>query len=186
MRNLLNEIRWHGRAGQGVITVSRLLAYAALMEGKYVQAFPEFGPERIGAPIRGFTRISDKPIEIHSQVYTPDTVVVLDSTVMKTVNVTDGLTNGGKIIINSRKESMEMKNELGLRNASVYTVDGTRIALDVLGRPVANTAMLGALLKVSPLTSLDTLIRAMLERFPGPLGEKNERVMRIAYEEVKG
>jgi pyruvate ferredoxin oxidoreductase gamma subunit len=157
-----------------------------MMEGKYVQAFPEFGPERIGAPIRGFTRISDKPIEIHSQVYTPDIVVVLDSTVIKTVNVTDGLTNGGKIIINSRKESMEMKNELGLRNASVYTVDGTRIALDVLGKPVANTAMLGALLKVSPLTSLDNLIRAMLERFPGPLGEKNERAMRIAYEEVKG
>ena len=156
------------------------------MEGKYVQAFPEFGPERIGAPIRGFTRISDKPIEIHSQVYAPDTVVVLDPTIMKTVNVTDGLTDGGKIIINSKKEPIELKNELGLRNASVYTVDGTRIALDVLGRPVANTAMLGALMKVSPLTSLDTLIKAMLERFPGPLGTKNERVMRIAYEEVKG
>jgi len=156
------------------------------MEGKHVQAFPEFGPERIGAPIRGFTRISDVPIEIHSQVYTPDTVVVLDSTILKTVNVTDGLINGGKIVVNSKKEPAEMKNELGLTNASVYTVDGTGIALEILGRPVANTAMLGALLKVSPLTSLDTLIKAMLERFPGPLGAKNEKVMRMAYEEVKG
>jgi len=156
------------------------------MEGKHVQAFPEFGPERLGAPIRGFTRISDEPIEIHSQVYAPDTVVVLDSTLLRTVDVAEGLIHGGKIIINSRKEPVEMKNELGLKNASVYTVDGTRIALDVLGRPVANTAMLGALLKVSPLTSLDNLIRAMLERFPGALGAKNEKVMRIAYEEVKG
>jgi len=169
-----------------VITVGRLLAYAALKEGKHVQAFPEFGPERIGAPIRGFTRISDKPIEIHSQIYTPDIVVVLDSTILKTDNVTDGLTDGGKIILNSRKGPPEMKNELGLKNASVYTVDGIRIALDILGRPVANTAMLGALLKVSPLTSLNGLIKAMLERFPGPLGAKNEKVMRIAYEEVKG
>lgn len=169
-----------------MITVSRLLAYAALMEGKHVQAFPEFGPERIGAPIRGFTRISDEPIEIHSQVYTPDTVVVLDSTILKTVSVTDGLTSGGKIIINSKKEPADMKNELGLKSARVYTVDGTRIALDILGRPVANTAMLGALLKVSPLTSLDNLVKAMLERFPGPLGAKNEKVMRTAHEEVKG
>jgi len=169
-----------------VITVSRLLAYAALMEGKYVQAFPEFGPERLGAPIRGFTRISDKPIEIHSQVYTPDTVVVLDGTLLKTVDVVEGLVHGGKIVINTRKEPLEIKNELGLKKASVYTVNGTKIALDILGRPVANTAMLGALLKVSPLTSLDSLIKAMLERFPGPLGTKNEKVMRIAYEEVKG
>ena len=125
----MNEIRWHGRAGQGIITISRLLGYAALLEGKYAQAFPQFGPERIGAPITGFTRISDEPIEIHSAIYNPDVVIVLDDTVPKIVNVTNGLKKMENFYINSTKNPKDLKKELGLENVKCYSVDATRYLL---------------------------------------------------------
>lgn len=179
------EIRWHGRAGQGIITVSRLLGYAALLEGKYAQAFPQFGPERIGAPIVGFTRISDEPIEVHSAVYDPDVVIILDDTVPRIVNVTEGLKQGGKLLINSAKSPEDLKNGLGLKEVKCCSVDATRISLDILGSGRAfNTAMLGALIKTEPLVSVDTLSRALMERFRKDIAEKNIEVLLKAYKEV--
>jgi len=182
---MLVEIRWHGRGGQGIVSVSRLLAEAALMDKKYVQAFPEFGPERSGAPVRGFTRISDEPITIHSQIYNPNIVVVVDPTLLGN-NVTAGLAKDGTIVANTEQTPDELGKTLLARNAHVYAINARRIALDVLGRPIYNTAMLGALLKVAPLTSFESVSKVVRARFPGALGEKNVEVMKRAHEEVRG
>ncbi|KYH40211.1 MAG: pyruvate synthase [Candidatus Bathyarchaeota archaeon B26-2] len=183
---MLVEVRWHGRGGQGIVTVSRLLAQAALIDGKYVQAFPEFGPERAGAPVTGFTRISDEPISIHSRIYNPEIIVLVDPTLLGKVNIVEGLVEGGTIVANTEMGPSEIKEELNVDNAKVYTVDATRIALDILGRPIYNTAMLGALLKVAPLASMDSMVKVVMDRFPGTVGEKNVAVIKGAYEEVKG
>jgi len=182
---MLVEIRWHGRGGQGIVSVSRLLAEAALMDKKYVQSFPEFGPERSGAPVRGFTRISDQPISIHSQIYNPNIVVVVDPTLINN-NVTSGLVKDGIILANTELTSEELRKKLSTRDAHVYAVDARRIALDVLGRPIYNTAMLGALLKTAPLTSFESVAKIVRARFPGTLGEKNVEAVKRAYEEVAG
>jgi pyruvate ferredoxin oxidoreductase gamma subunit len=180
------EIRWHGRAGQGIITVSRLLAYAGLLEKKHVQAFPEFGPERIGAPMTGFTRISDTPIEVHSRIYEPNVVVVLDSTLLKIVKVTDGLKRDGTLLINSAKSSEEIKKELGLASEHCYTIDATKISLDIFGSGKAfNTSMLGALIRAVPAVSTESLTKAMRERFSAELIDKNLQVMERGMKEVK-
>jgi len=181
---LFQEVRWHGRGGQGVVTVSRLLASAALLEGKRVQAFPEFGPERTGAPVLGFTRISDGPIDLHSQVYEPDVVVVLDPTLLKAIDVTVGLKDGGKVVVNTDLNPMEMRDRLK-KGARVYTVNATRIALDVIGRPIFNTAMLGAMVKATNLVSLDSALKVIRERFAGKVGETNVAAVRRAFEEVR-
>ncbi len=183
---MLVEVRWHGRGGQGIVTVSRLLAQAALLDGKYVQAFPEFGPERAGAPVTGFTRISDEPISIHSRIYNPNVVVLVDPTLLGKVDVTQGLVKGGTIVANTEKEPQALKEDLKVEDIKVYTVNAARIALDILGRPIYNTAMLGALLKVIPLASMNSMIKVVKERFPGTIGEKNVAVIKRAYKEVKG
>ena len=183
---MLTEVRWHGRGGQGIVTVSRLLAYAALLDGKYAQAFPEFGPERRGAPVTGYTRISDEPIVIHSQIYNPHVVVVVDPTLIGNIDVARGLIPGGLIVAHSERSPEEIKKSLGITNAKVYTVNAMRIALDILGRPIYNTAMLGALLKAIPLVSMDSMTKVILERFPGAVGEKNVAVIKRAYEEAVG
>jgi len=180
---MLVEIRWHGRGGQGIVSVSRLLAEAALIDKKYVQSFPEFGPERSGAPVRGFTRISDQPISIHSQIYNPNIVVVVDPTLLNK-NVTSGIAKGGIIVANTDLTSEELNKKLSTHDAHVYAVNARRIALDVLGRPIYNTAMLGALIKVTPLTSFESVAKVVRARFPGTLGEKNVEAMKRAYEEV--
>jgi 2-oxoacid:acceptor oxidoreductase gamma subunit (pyruvate/2-ketoisovalerate family) len=182
---LLHEVRWHGRAGQGVITSSRLLAQAALLEGKHVQAFPEFGPERLGAPISGFTRISDEVIDTRSQIYNPGFVVVLDPSLLATVNVTRGLLENGKIILNSPKRSSEMASKLSLGEGRVRTIDATHLAMEIAGRPIVNTAMLGALAKVAPLVALGSIEKALKDRFAGSLGEKNVELIRRVYEMVE-
>jgi len=182
---MLTEIRWHGRGGQGIVSVSRLLADAALSEKKHVQSFPEFGPERSGAPVRGFTRISDQPISIHSQIYNPNIVVVVDPTLLST-NVTSGLAENGTIVVNSERTPDELKKTLSVQDARVCSVNARRIALDVLGRPIYNTAMLGALIKVEPLTSFESVAKVVRARFPGTLGEKNVEAMKRAFEEVAG
>jgi len=166
--------------------VSRLLGYAALLDGKYVQAFPEFGPERRGAPVTGYTRISDEPISIHSHIYNPNVVVIVDPTLLGAINVTAGLVEKGTIIANTEKSPKELKESLNADKARVYTVNAMRIALDVLGRPIYNTAMLGALVKAAPLVKLDSLNKVVLERFPGTVGEKNVAVIKRAYEEAEG
>ncbi|HHN81247.1 MAG TPA: pyruvate synthase [Methanomicrobia archaeon] len=181
------EIRWHGRGGQGVVTASELFAEAALLEGNYIQAFPEFGPERMGAPIKAFTRISESPITIHSQVYTPQIVVVLDPTLLGQVPVTEGLSDDGIVVVNSHKSVDEVKRILGF-NGTVYSLDATKIAMDHIGRPVANTACAGALVKISELIKLDNLITVTQEKFREKLSEKaviaNVETIKAAYEEV--
>ena len=183
---MLIEVRWHGRGGQGIVTVSRLLAHAALLDGKYVQAFPEFGPERRGAPVTGYTRISDEPISIHSHIYNPNIVVIVDPTLIGKIDVTKGLVENGTIVANTEKSPQELKRSLNVEKAKVYTVNAIRIALDVLGRPIYNTAMLGALIKAAPLVALESLSKAITERFPGAIGEKNVAVIKRAYEEAEG
>lgn len=179
---MLHEVRWHGRAGQGVITSSRLLAQAALLEGKHVQAFPEFGPERLGAPISGFTRISDEVIDTRSQIYNPEFVVVLDSSLLGVVNVTRGLLENGRVILNSPKRAAEIASRLSLAESQVRTIDATRLSMEIAGRPIVNTAMLGALARVAPLASLSSMESAIKERFAGSLAEKNIELMRRVHE----
>ena len=184
---MLQEIRWHGRAGQGVITVSRLLAQAAILEGKYAQAFPEFGPERIGAPISGYTRIDTEPIDIHSRIYEPDIVVVLDPTLLEIVNITEGLKKTGKLILNMKKSPQEASHLLKVKDVRTYTLDATRICLDVLGNTRAlNTIMLGALVKATGLVSIESVMKSMEERFAGPLLEKNIELIKKSQAEAAG
>ncbi len=183
----LIEIRWHGRGGQGVVTASELFAEAAMQDGNYIQAFPEFGPERMGAPIKAFTRISEAPITIHSQVYTPNIVVVLDPTLLGVVDVTQGLSDEGIIIVNSPAGVDEVNKILNYKGR-LYVLDATKIALETIGRPVANTACAGALVKVSGLISMENMLEATREKFKEKLSEKavnaNLDTIKIAYEEV--
>ena len=186
---LLNiEIRWHGRGGQGVWTASNILAEAAIREGKHAQSFPTFGPERMGAPIMAFTRISDDVIEVHSGIYEPDVVVVLDPTLLGTINVLEGLKKDGVLILNYKSTDIEELSRLmgaKLRNYKTYVVSATEIAIKILGRGITNTAMLGALVKVIPLVNLDTIFEVVKERFRAPIAEKNIEVIKAAYEETK-
>jgi len=185
VEQMLIEIRWHGRGGQGIVSVSRLIADAALLEKKHVQSFPEFGPERSGAPVLGFTRISEEPISVHSQIYNPNIVVVVDPTLLG-ANVTSGLAMKGTIVANTERAPDELRRILSVDDALVYSVNARRIALDVLGRPIYNTAMLGALIKVMPIASFESTAKVVRARFPGTLGEKNVQAMKRAFEEVVG
>ncbi len=155
----VTEIRWHGRGGQGVVTASQLMAEAALKEGKYFQSFPEYGPERMGAPIRAFTRLSGSPISQHCQITEPDVVVVLDSTLLGTVDVTDGLKNGGVLVVNTSLSPAEVRAKLNHNQGKVYAVDASRIALDVVGRNIPNTPMLGALLRATGVMDKESMMR---------------------------
>jgi len=182
----LVEIRWHGRGGQGAWTASNILAMAAIEEGKYTQSFPAFGPERMGAPILAFTRISDEPIEIHSMIYNPDVVVVLDPTLLGGKEITLGLKEGGKIVLNWSEKPDKLYDVLGVKKGyyRVYCVPATEIAVEILGRGITNTAMIGALIKAEPLVKLETLQEVIKKRFPGALGEKNVQVVKKAYEKT--
>jgi 2-oxoacid:acceptor oxidoreductase gamma subunit (pyruvate/2-ketoisovalerate family) len=179
------EIRWHGRGGQGAWTASELLARAAIYEGKYVQSFPEFGPERMGAPVAAFTRISDEPIKIHCAVYNPDVVAVLDSTLLKTVPVAEGLSEEGIIIVNSKESQAEVRKMLKTDRGKVWTVSATEIAIKILGMPITNTAMLGAVARVTGIVRLGSIEKIVKERFRKDVAEKNFAVVKEAYEEAK-
>ncbi len=178
------EVRIHGRGGQGAVTAAEILAIAAKEDGKYSQAFPFFGVERRGAPVQAFARISDHFIRVRCQIYEPDHVVVLDPSLVGTVNVVKGLKNDGIVVVNAREEEMNhLSGELG--DYDVYYVDATSIALDELGVPIVNTAMVGAYVKVTGTVSLDAVKDAIRMRFPGEIGEKNVSAAERAYEEVK-
>jgi len=179
------EFRWHGRGGQGAWTASELLARTAIYEGKYIQSFPEFGPERMGAPVTAFTRISTEPIRIHCAVYEPDVVAVLDSTLLKTVSVTSGLDKNGIIIINSADEPAKVKKALKLEKGNVWTIPATEIALKILGMPITNTAMLGAVARATSIVSLESIEKIVKERFRLDIAEKNFAVIKEAYQEAK-
>ena len=183
LRDRLIEVRFHGRGGQGAWTASLLLAQAGLKEEKYIQSFPSFGPERAGAPITAYTRISDKPIYIHSGVYEPDVVVVLDPTLLGP-DVISGIKSETKLVINTELTPDNVKNSLGLKAAEIWVVDATGLALTVLGRPITNTAMLGAFVKATELVKLDSLLEVTNERFAGRIGELNKEVIKAAYKEA--
>jgi pyruvate ferredoxin oxidoreductase gamma subunit len=185
MAVMLQEVRWHGRGGQGAWTASELLAKAAIHEGKYIQSFPEFGPERMGAPMRAFTRISDKPINMHCSIYNPQVAVVLDPTLLNTVPVAEGLTEDGLLIVNTQESPAEIREKLGLTEQTVWTVAATDIAVRILGRPITNTAMLGAVARAAEIVDLKSLEKVVKERFPAKIAEKNVEVVKVAYKEAK-
>jgi len=177
------EVRWHGRGGQGAVTAATILAKAAISEGKWAQAFPAFGPERRGAPLQAFTRISDSPITIRSEVYQPDIIVVLDPTLPKTVDVKSGLKAEGVAVFNSVKKPADVKNELKI-GGKVATVNATKIAIETLGKPITNTAILGAFVKAVNIVKIDSIIDATKEIFSGDAGTKNANAIKRAYEET--
>jgi len=177
----LVEIRWHGRGGQGAVTSAELLAQAAINEGKYAQAFPAFGAERRGAPVMAFVRIdSRQPIRIRAEVTEPDIVMVLDPGLLRVVNVTSGLKEDGVLVVNTPKGPDGIKLEAGVK-WSVATVDATKIARELLGIPIVNTAMIGALLRANEVVKLESLVEPLKERF-GRLAERNINAMQKAYE----
>jgi 2-oxoacid:acceptor oxidoreductase gamma subunit (pyruvate/2-ketoisovalerate family) len=180
------EFRWHGRGGQGAWTASELLARTALDEGKCIQSFPEFGPERMGAPVTAFTRISDEPIRLHCAIYDPDVVVVLDDTLLKSVPVTAGLNRDDNVlIINSTEPPAALKENLKVTKGKVWTVPATEIALKILGVPITNTALLGSVAKATEIVSLDGIAKTLKRRFRPDLAEKNFAVVKEAYMEAK-
>lgn len=170
------EIRFHGRGGQGSVTAAEILAKAAFKDGKYVQAFPFFGVERRGAPVMAFTRIDDKPIDIRYKVYNPDYVLVLDDTLMSVVDVFSGVKENSEVIINIADEFSENVD------VPVHSIDATGIALDMLGRNIVNTIILGYFAKKTDVVSIDSLIEVIKETFPGKVGELNAEATRKAYD----
>jgi 2-oxoacid:acceptor oxidoreductase gamma subunit (pyruvate/2-ketoisovalerate family) len=181
---VLKEIRIHGRGGQGSVTAAEVLARAAFIEGKWVQAFPYFGAERRGAPVKAFARISSEPLLVHSQVYKPDHVIVLDPFIYKVVDVSEGLKKDGIIVLNTTKSP----KEIGLEARHAATVDATGIALElnllVAGLPIVNTSILGAFAKATEEVKLSSVLRAVKETWSGSAGEKNAKAAELAYERL--
>lgn len=190
MDNLI-EIRWHGRGGQGAKTASLLLADAAFNTGKYIQGFPEYGPERMGAPITAYNRISNTPITIHSNIYEPDYVVVVDDTLLESVPVTAGLKETGAIVINTTKSPEYLKSVLNGYKGAIYTIDARKVSMETLGKYFPNTAMLAAIVKVSGIMSDDELLEDMKGSFKHKFAKKpeviegNMKALEMALNEVK-
>ena len=173
MQDLI-EIRWHGRGGQGAKTASLLLADAAFNTGKYIQGFPEYGPERMGAPITAYNSISNKPITIHSNIYEPDYVVVVDDTLLETVDVTAGLKSTGAIVINTTKSPECLKSKLNGFDGDIYTIDARKVSMETLGRYFPNTPMLAAIVKVSKIMDEQDFINDMRGSFKHKFAKKPE------------
>ena len=189
MDNMI-EIRWHGRGGQGAKTASLLLADAAFNTGKYIQGFPEYGPERMGAPITAYNRISDNPITIHSNIYEPDYVVVVDDTLLEAVDVTAGLKESGAIIINSTKSADVLKEHLKGYKGSIYTINARKVSEEALGKYFPNTPMLAAIVQVSGIMSDEALLKDMEGSFKHKFAKKpevidgNMKALELALNEV--
>lgn len=189
MNNLI-EIRWHGRGGQGAKTASLLLADAAFNTGKYIQGFPEYGPERMGAPITAYNRISNTPIRIHSNIYEPDYVVVVDDSLLEAVDVTAGLKPDGAIVINTTKSGNELKPLLNGYIGDVYTIDARKISLETLGKYFPNTPMLAAIVKVSGVIEEEDFLADMEGSFKHKFAKKpevidgNMKALEMALKEV--
>lgn len=174
MSNLV-EIRWHGRGGQGAKTASLLLAEVAFNTGKFIQGFPEYGPERMGAPITAYNRISDEPLSIHSNIYEPDYVVVVDETLVKSVPVAAGLKSNGAIIVNTSKTPEEIKKEMNF-DGKVYTIDARKISEETLGSYFPNTPMLAAVVKVSNVVSVQVFLDNIESSFKHKFANKPQVV----------
>ena len=194
------EIRWHGRAQQGIVTAAKVLAEAALSSGKYVQAFPEFGPERMGAPVRAFNRISSEPIRLHGQVTNPGIVLIVDPTLIgmslsggmeSSGGVTDGTPDDAIFIINTPKSPDEMRKKLSLgSHAKIFTIDASKISIECIGRHIPNTPMLGAMAKATGVVSVDALTHDFKENYAKKYSPKviegNLKAIRQGFEEVRG
>jgi pyruvate ferredoxin oxidoreductase gamma subunit len=181
----VQEIRFHGRAGQGILTASRLFAQAAITDAKYAQAFPDFGPERLGSPVAAFARIDDQPIEIRSQVYTPNAVAVFEGSLLETVPITRGMVPGGFLVVNSTDKMLaKLKGISEEAKVAPYAIDASKIATDLIGAPTVSTIMLGALAGVSGFVSVDSLESVVRQRFHGEMGETNARMVRSGFKEV--
>jgi len=189
MSNLI-EIRWHGRGGQGAKTASLLLADAAFNTGKYIQGFPEYGPERMGAPITAYNRISDNPITIHSNIYEPNYVVVVDDTLLEAVDVTAGLKEDGAIIINTTKDAEYLRSVIGGYKGSIYKIDAKDISIKTLGKYFPNTPMLAAVVKVSGIMTDEEFLNDMTGSFKHKFAKKpeviegNMKALELALQEV--
>ena len=185
------EIRWHGRGGQGAKTACLLLADVAFSSGKHVQGFPDYGPERMGAPITAYNRITDEHCKVHSNIYTPDYVVVVDETLLKSVDVTSGLKESGALIINSRKSPEEIRRLTGGYKGKICVVDAEKISMETLGKNFPNTPMLAAVVKVSNVIDSERFIKDMKESFQHKFAHKenliegNMKALTKAMEEVK-
>jgi len=184
------EIRWHGRGGQGAKTAALLFGEAAMSLGKYIQAFPEYGPERMGAPVASFNRISDEPITLHCGITNPSIVLVLDPTLMDSVDVAAGLPEDGKLIINTSLSPKEIRKKLAFKGGKVYTVDASKISKETIGREIPNTPMLGALIKVSAFLKIEEVIKDLELKLKKKFSSKLEIVagnlsaVKRAYQEV--
>ena len=190
MSNMI-EIRWHGRGGQGAKTASLLLADAAFNTGKYIQGFPEYGPERMGAPITAYNRISSSPIRIHSNIYEPDYVVVVDDTLLDSVDVTAGLKEDGAIVINTTKNGEDLKKLLKGYKGKIYTIDARKVSMETLGKYFPNTPMLAAIVKVSGIMNEEEFVKDMEGSFKHKFAKKpevidgNMKAVKMALNEVK-
>ncbi|MEW5745888.1 MAG: 2-oxoacid:acceptor oxidoreductase family protein [Nitrospirota bacterium] len=184
------EIRWHGRGGQGTVTAAKVFADACLSGGRYVQAFPEYGPERSGAPLRAYNRVSSKELRMHCPVLKPNIVAVVDATLLDAINVADGAPDDAAFIINTAKDPKEIREKLKAKpSQKVFTVDATKIAIESFGRPMPNSPMVGTLAKVSGLVSLENILEDVKKSFGKKFSQKiidgNLEATRRGYEEVK-
>lgn len=186
------EIRWHGRGGQGAKTAALLFGDAAMSLGKFIQAFPEYGPERMGAPVASFNRISESPISVHYGITEPDIVLVLDPSLVGKVDVTLGLKDDGKIIVNTSEAPSKVRQNLNLKGRKIFTVDASKISTETIGKDIPNTPMLGALIKASALLDFDLMLTDLKKKLQKKFASKPEVVegnlnaIKRAYEEVKG
>ena len=189
--NDMIEIRWHGRGGQGAKTASLLLADAAFNTGRYIQGFPEYGPERMGAPITAYNRISTSPITIHSNIYEPDYVVVVDDTLLESVDVTAGLKETGAIVINTTKDAEYLRNVLKGYKGEIYKIDARKISIEALGKYFPNTPMLAAIVKVSKVMTDEEFLNDMQGSFKHKFAKKTEviegnmKALEMALKEVE-
>jgi pyruvate ferredoxin oxidoreductase gamma subunit len=185
----LTEIRWHGRGGQGAVTAAKMVAELALGEGKFFQAFPEYGPERSGAPIVAFTRVSDAPIQVYSGVEHPQIVVVLDSSLLAIVDVTRGAPDDAIVLVNSERSPAQLRKDYGFQGHQLYTIAATRIAVETIKRPIPNTPMVGALTRITGLFDIDDVVAFLREdfgkKFPPKVVEGNIAAITRSYEEVQ-
>ena len=190
MKDLI-EIRWHGRGGQGAKTASLLLADAAFNTGKYIQGFPEYGPERMGAPITAYNRISNNPINIHSNIYYPDYVVVVDDSLLDSVDVTAGLKEDGAIIVNTTLDADALKSKLNKYNGAIYKLDARKISMEALGRYFPNTPMLAGIVKISNIMDDEEFLNDMIGSFKHKFAKKpeviegNMKALKIALNEIE-
>ena len=188
MKNIY-QIRIHSRGGQGAKTAAQIIAEASIEEGEFAQAFSEYGPERSGAPMKTFLRISKKPINLYSDVRTPDMVVVLDPSLLLNVDVTEGLADGGIVIVNTCKDIESLKKELSKKDCKIYTIDAKGIAMRIIGRDLPNTAIMGSIIKLVPLIPYEHAIEETREKFEKKLSEemveKNVEALKEGYESIE-